>query len=130
MVADVEPFQPGRLTGPVKVFAKLVESWNLSDDDASVFLGFEPADKNLVRSILEGRTTLRGRDAKDRITSLYVIWSILTTMFGDAVTATRWMSERQRALGDKSPITLLKEGSMENLLRVKHLVEFIAGHVS
>ena len=124
--AERSPYQ-GRITGPVKFINQLLAAWKLTADSACILLGFEPSDSTYVHDVLRGYATLRGRDAKDRIAHLFQIRTSLSALFQDEVVENEWLRESQRALNGKTPMELLREGSMENLLLVKEYVEFVAG---
>lgn len=118
----------GRLTGPVQVFVKIISDWSLRRDEAAALLGFEHEQLPDFNAILSGRKTLQGRDAKDRIAHLLSIYSQLSTLLGGTQQATEWLHLEQEALGGQRPFELLREGSMENLLAVRRLVEYACGY--
>jgi hypothetical protein len=117
----------GRLTGPVKFAALIMESWRLSLREITLLLGYEPGDESYVEEILDGFITSRGRDFKDRIACLYVLHSLLTSLFRCNDSVNEWLREAQPLLDQQSPLQTLLQGSMENMFRVRYLVEQIAG---
>ncbi len=117
----------GRLTGHVQFLSKLLELWHLKSLDACILLGYENKDQNYVEAILSGTVTLRGRDAKDRIINLFKIRRTLSSIFRDLNVENAWLREPQKVLNDQTPLQLLQEGSIENLLRVRFLVEHMGG---
>jgi hypothetical protein len=120
-------FVPDRIPGPVQFFKKLLEFWNLSISDATSLLGYESADQRLVAELLAGRTSLRGRDAKDRITALFRIRSLLAELFQSADVENAWLREPKSDLANRCPLDLLRDGSMENLLLLRQYVEHVSG---
>ncbi len=80
-----------------------------------------------VEGLLSGRVTLRGRDVKDRIAYLFRIRKTLSALFRDENVENEWLREPHGALNGKSPMDIMLEGSMENLLLVKEYVEAAAG---
>ncbi len=117
----------GRLTGPVMFVIGLLESWKLDRSAAVFLLGFEQPDSAVVERILSGSAPLVGRDAKDRIAYLYRIRSTLSALFRNEDVENEWLREPRALLGERTPMELLREGSMESLLLVKEYVEEIAG---
>jgi len=122
----VSSFQ-GRITGPVKFINLLLDAWQLDSNSACILLGFESSDSGYIQNVLRGYATLRGRDAKDRIVHLFQIRTSLSALFQDDDVENEWLRERQQVLNEKTPMELLQEGSMENLLLVKEYVETVAG---
>lgn len=118
-----------RVTGPVRFIVKLIATWDLKPEVASActLLGFEPSEVPHVRDVLQGRDTLRGRDVKDRIAHLFRIRTLLSSLFRDDAVENEWLREPRDILKGKAPMDLLMEGSMENLLLVRELVELATG---
>ena len=121
------PRSPVRLTGPVQFIVKLLDTWKLEPDKAAVLLGFEESGKDHVERILSGREPLSGRDAKDRIVHLFHVRKTLSALFQDREVENEWLREPRSLFHDKSPMDLLLEGSMENLLLLREYVETMAG---
>lgn len=116
-----------RKSGPVRFVETLLDTWGLEPDDAVPLLGFESSEGGHVRAILDGRQPLVGRDIKYRIACLLVIRSTLFGLFRDEAVENEWLREPHPALDDRTPMALLLEGAMENLLIVKEYVEEVAG---
>ena len=87
----------------------------------------DPDDESFAGDLLTGRAALRGRDVKDRIAYLYRIRNILSALFRDENVENRWLREPHTMLNERSPLDLMLDGSMENLLLVKEYVEAAAG---
>ena len=115
----------GRLTGPVKFFAKLLEVWGLDNNDGAKLLGYE--DVRFVRDLLSGASSLRTKDVKDRVRYLFEIDAALGQLFRDEAVERNWLREPRPELDGYSPLDILLEGSMEKLLLVKQYVERISG---
>ncbi len=116
-----------QLTGPIKFVLTLLDCWNLERKDAINILGFEEAESDHVFDLLDGKGLLHGRDAKDRLSYLVSIRESLNGFFRDLKTENDWLRERQPLLDGKVPMTLLLDGSMENILLVKEYVDFMVG---
>ncbi len=122
---EISEIMPGRRTGPVQFFAKLLEVWGLEDDDGAKLLGYEQVA--YVRDLLSGAASLRTRDARDRVRYLLEIRAALDELFRDEAVERDWLREIRPELDSNSPLALLLEGSMENVLLVKQFVERISG---
>ncbi len=121
------PYQ-ARLTGPVQFLMNLRKTWELNFADMTVLLGMDPDDGSFVKGLLTGRDALRGRDARDRVAYLYRIRKTLSALFRDKNVENQWLREPHAMLNERSPMDLMLDGSMENLLLVKEYVEAAAGH--
>lgn len=124
--AKSSPYR-GRITGPVKFINQLLDAWHLNTEAACTLLGFEPSDSAYIDGVLRGYATLRGRDAKDRIAYLFNIRKSLAALFRDQSVENEWLREPQDILNGETPMNLMLEGSMENLLLLKEYVELVAG---
>ena len=117
----------GRLTGPVQFVRRLKDYWHLSMSDSIVILGYDPDDFEHVSAVLDGREQLRGRDVRDRIAHLFFIRRALWSLFRDLDVENDWLREQHHMLSDKSPLSVMLEGSMEALLLVREYVDTAAG---
>ena len=116
-----------RLTGPVQFVLKLLKYWRLERHHAVGLLGFYPADADYVAGVLEGDERLFGRDAEDRISHLFSIRKTLWSLFQDLDVENEWLREPHSMLEDKTPLSLMLEGSMEDLLLAREYVNTAAG---
>jgi hypothetical protein len=112
-------------TGPVKFVAKLLETWDLDEGELAKLLGFER--KIDVVDLISGARKLTSRDAKDRVRHLLAIREALHSLFRDVDVERGWLREPRPELGGQSPLALLLEGSMENLLTVSQFVQWMVG---
>ena len=124
---DVHKEEPGRLAGPIQFILRLLELWHLEVRDAVGMLGFDPSDTDHVAAALAGREQLRGRDVRDRISHLFWIRRTLWSLFRDIQTENDWLRERHSMLDDRSPLSLVVDGSMEDLLLAREYVDTVAG---
>ncbi len=117
----------GRLSGPIQFILKLMDFWHLDNENVTSLLGFDPPDAECIFKVLHGGWEFPGRDFKDRIAHLFYIRRTLWSLFRDLEVENEWLREKRSMLGEESPISLLLEGSMENLLLVREYVESAAG---
>jgi hypothetical protein len=120
-----QPIRGFKPAGQVVLFRKIMDDWNFNDQEAATLLGFEAASD--IDEIYMGRKPVRHRDANDRLRAVLRIAADLDALFHEVVAIRDWLSEPQRDLGGATPRSLLIEGSMENLLRVKHYVAHLSG---
>ena len=116
-----------RLSGPIQFVSRLLELWHLEAHDAVGLLGFDPSDTDHVAAVLAGREQFRGRDVRDRISHLFWIRKTLWSLFRDIKTENDWLREPHSLLEDRSPLSLLVGGSMEDLLLAREYVDAVAG---
>ena len=117
----------GRLTGPVQFIRKLMEFWRLGMPEAVGMLGYDPEDFELVTAVLHGKEQFCGRDVRDRIAHLFCIRRTLWSLFRDLDVENDWLREQHHMLNEKSPLSLMLEGSMEDLLLAREYVDSAAG---
>ena len=125
--ATLSPSVDARLTGPIQLINKILETWRLDKANAVPLLGLEPPDQGYAADVLAGRTALRGRDAKDRLAYLIQMRMALSEWFRDEEVENEWLREPHEPLDGKVPMQLLLEGSMENLLLVREYIEAATG---
>ena len=107
---------------PALFIKTLFETWRVTSH-ASVLLGL---DEHAAAELLAGATP-NGRDLKDRIVCLHQIRKNLWALFQDNKVENEWLREPHAALDGQSPLDLLCEGSMENMLLVREYVDMTAG---
>ena len=118
---------PGRLTGPVQFVRNLMDAWRLDNWDVVRLLGCDSEDFDYVSAVLDGRRQLRGRDVRDRIAHLFCIRRTLRSLFRNLHVENEWLREQHPTLNGKSPMSLIVEGSIEDLLLAREYVESAAG---
>ena len=122
---DAAGEESDRLAGHVVL--KLLEFWRLEADDVVGLLGLDPVDADHVAAVLGGAERFRGQDVRDRTAHLFRIRKTLWSLFRDLETENQWLREPHSMLDEKSPLSLLVSGSMEDLLLVREYVEAAAG---
>ena len=121
-------FPAKRLSGPIQFVLKLLDYWRLSRNDAVSLLGFNSTDSDSAKDILNGTAFFLDGDMRDRIAHLFHIWTTLSSLFQDRDVENDWLREPHALLDEQSPLNLLMDGDMENLLLVKEYVDAAAGH--
>jgi len=115
------------LSGQIQFLLKLMELWQLPRDDARLLLGYGDDERQKVNDLLEGRIPLQGPDREERVASLFRIRSLLSSLFRDINAENEWLREPRPALGQRSPLELLRSGSFEHLLTLRHFLEHNSG---
>ena len=111
--------------GQVVLFQRVIEDWDFNHQEAATLLGFEAASDML--EIYSGSKPVGHRDASDRLRTVLRIAADLDALFQEVGAIRDWLREPQHVLGGATPHSLLTEGSMENLLRVKYYVAYLSG---
>lgn len=122
---EAAPVFKGRLTGPAQVTKQLARRWGLQLNQVATLLDLQSARH--AADILNGVTTLSGRDRHDRVRNLFLIHETLSQLFRDPTVESEWLREPRSGLRDKNPLELMLTGSMEELISVRRYVEYLAG---
>ena len=112
-----------------KLFSNLMNDWELLKKDMATLLGldFDTSGQEYVKNLLNGTCSFSGRDTRYRMAQLIQIREILFALFKDHGVENKWLREKQSMLNDKTPMDLLLEGPMKNLVLVREFVETVAG---
>jgi hypothetical protein len=111
--------------GQVVLFQRVIEDWGFNDQEAATLLGFEAGSE--MRKIYSGSKLIGHRDANDRLRAVLRIAADLDALFQEVGAIRDWLREPKHELGGSTPHSMLTEGSMENLLRVKYYVAYLSG---
>lgn len=114
------------LEGPEELFSKIVAAWQV-EASAEKLLGDVAGNKSHVNGILSGYDRLKSRDEKDRVGELFRIFAFVHSLFRTRENELVFMKTRQEALGD-APLSLILEGSFENLRKVRQFVQSLANY--
>ena len=112
---------------PVRFILRLLEDWQLEKDDAASLLGFEDSELDYVSDVQSGYELLKRQDAKPRIANLLYIRKSLWIFFQDLEVENDWLREPQEMLDERMPLSLLKNGSMEDLQLLREYVDAMTG---
>jgi len=111
------------VSGPVKLFSKIIELWELDKENASRLLGFEDGQMEYVSKVLDGEEPLRSKDAKDRIIHMFKIRQRINGLFKDLEVENKWLREPILELDNNTPLNLMLSGSMEKLLLIRQFID-------
>lgn len=116
-----------RLTGPLQFVLRLLKDWQLEKRDIVALLGFGLEEAAHVNDVLDGLDRFRGRDVQDRIAHLFHIREALDCLFRNLDAENQWLREPHALLDEKSPLSLLLGGSMQDILLTRDYVDAAAG---
>lgn len=122
-IASTSTWPRERSFVPAQLIYRIFETWHLEMRDMAALLGLEESDQRLASEFLAGKSMIVGRDIKDRIAYLILIKSNLHSLFQNEDVENEWLREKQGLLRDRTPLGLLLEGSMENMLLVKEFCD-------
>lgn len=103
----------------------LFRHWGVSDTDAAILLGGISA--KTFRRWKDGDHGRVTRDLADRLSNLLGIHKALRLVFADPVAGYRWMSAPNAAFGGASALDLLRQGGMEDILRLRRYLDSVRG---
>ena len=101
--------------------------WKLTTLEVTALLGLDPSETSKVENILTGFEPLEGQDMKDRFVCLLGIVTVLDGLLQDEEVENEWLREPHSLLDDDSPMSLLLEGSMSNMIAVMNYVSMAGG---
>ncbi len=123
-----QPLPVGRVLGPLRFVASLLDAWKLDIASACALLGLEHHEVDVARALLSGVRSIEGRDLRDRIANLIRIRALLSELFAaNLENENQWLRREQSALGGRSVLDLLLAGSMREMITAVEFVEYVAG---
>ena len=103
----------------------LFERWGVSDVDASTILGGISA--KTFRRWKDGDFGRVNRDLADRMSNLLGIHKALRIIFVDPASGYEWMRSRNSTLGDRSALDVMRQGGMEDIVRMRRYLDSVRG---
>ncbi len=114
--------------GVVQFVLRLLECWGLKERDAVCLLGYDPTTQSEhVDSILDGHEEMLEKEARERVSHLFWIFASIRSLFRDVKVENAWLREPHSKLDNQSPMSMLLNGSMKDLLLVREYVDWVAG---
>lgn len=108
-----------------RAMLNLFGRWGVSDINASVILGGISA--KTYRRWKDGDYGRVSRDLADRMSNLLGVHKALRIIFADAVTGYQWVQAPNKAFAEKSPLNILLQGGMEDILRIRRYLDVARG---
>lgn len=111
-------------TALTQMVFKLFDHWNLSLGDQAALLGLDFQKSAVLSRYRAGKPIGADRDQLDRVGHLLAIHKILRSLFPqNRDLAYRWMSTRNRAFENLTPVDVVKSWGFLGLLRVRSYLE-------
>ena len=98
----------------------LLEHWKLPAEDQAALLGITTTNRTALTRYRKGEAIGSSRDQFDRVGHLLGIHKNLRLLFPqNRDLAYRWMSTRNKAFDNLTPVDVVKEQGFSGLLRVR-----------
>ena len=106
----------------------LLDHWNLSTEDQAALLGIAASNRAALSNYRSGKPIGTSRDQYDRVGHLLGIHKSLCLLFPhNRDLAYRWMSTRNKAFDNLSPVEVVKEWGFAGLLMVRGYLDHARG---
>jgi len=106
----------------------LLDHWNLSTEDQAALLGIAASNRAALSNYRSGKPIGTSRDQYDRVGHLLGIHKNLRLLFPhNRDLAYRWMSTRNKAFDNLSPVEVIKEWGFAGLLMVRSYLDRARG---
>ena len=106
----------------------LLDHWQLPTDDQAMLLGLAPGNRAALARYRKGDPIGTSRDQFERVGHLLGIHKNLRLLFPhDRDLAYRWMTARNRAFDNLTPVDVVREWGFAGLLRVRAYLDRARG---
>lgn len=106
----------------------LLDHWNLSTEDQAALLGIAASNRAALSNYRSGKPIGTSRDQYDRVGHLLGIHKNLRLLFPhNRDLAYRWMSTRNKAFDNLTPVEVVKEWGFAGLLMVRGYLDRTRG---
>ena len=130
MGAVLEP----RTTAPqdrkalARMIMTLLDHWQLSTEDQAALLGLAPTNRSALMRYRKGDPIGSNRDQYERVGHLLSIHKHLRLLFPrNRDLAYRWMSTRNKAFDNLTPVEVIREWGFAGLLMVRAYLDRARG---
>lgn len=107
---------------------KLLDHWSLSTEDQAALLGLAPGNRAALGRYRKGEPIGTSRDQYERVGHLLGIHKNLRLLFPHhRELAYQWMSTRNRAFDNLTPVEVVKEYGFAGLLMVRSYLDKARG---
>jgi hypothetical protein len=111
-----------------KMVMALLDHWALPTEDQATLLGIAANNRSALTRYRKGEPIGTGRDQYERVGHLLGIHKSLRLLFPqNRDLAYRWMSTRNRAFDNLSPVEVIKEWGFAGLLMVRAYLDRARG---
>ncbi|MCO6428733.1 antitoxin Xre/MbcA/ParS toxin-binding domain-containing protein [Nitrosomonas communis] len=106
----------------------LLDHWKLSTEDQAALLGIAPSNRAALTRYRKGEPIGTNRDQYERVGHLLGIHKNLRLLFPqNRELAYRWMSTRNKAFDNLTPVDVIKEWGFAGLLMVRSYLDRARG---
>ena len=111
-----------------KMVITLFDHWKLTTEDQAILLGLAPANRGALTRYRKGEPIGTSRDQYERVGHLLAIHKNLRMLFTkNRDFAYRWMSTRNKAFDNLTPVEVIKEWGFAGLLMVRFYLDRARG---
>ena len=111
-----------------KMVMALLDHWALATEDQAALLGIASSNRAALARYRKGEAIGTSRDQFERVGHLLGIHKNLRLLFPhDRALAYRWMSTRNRAFDNLSPVDVVREWGFAGLLMVRAYLDRARG---
>ena len=111
-----------------RMVMKLFEHWQLSTEDQAALLGLAASNRAALSNYRSGKPIGTGRDQYERVGHLLGIHKNLRLLFPqNRDLAYRWMTTRNKAFDNRTPVEVVKEWGFAGLLMVRGYLDRARG---
>ena len=111
-----------------KMLLTLFDHWNLTTEDQALLLGLASTNRAALSRYRKGEPIGASRDQYDRVGHLLAIHKNLRLLFPkNRELAYRWISTRNKAFDNLTPVEVIKEWGFAGLLLVRSYLDHAKG---
>ena len=111
-----------------KMLLTLFEHWNLTTEDQAMLLGLASSNRAALSRYRKGEPIGTSRDQYDRVGHLLAIHKNLRLLFPkNRELAYCWISTRNKAFDNLTPVDVIKEWGFAGLLMVRSYLDHAKG---
>jgi|SRR5690606_26002546 len=123
-----EPLESQDRGALAKMVMTLFDHWKLSTEEQAALLGIASSNRAALNRYRKGEPIGTSRDQYERVGHLLGIHKNLRLLFPqNRDLAYRWMSTRNKAFGNLTPVEVIKEWGFAGLLAVRHYLDTARG---
>jgi len=112
-----------------KMVMQLFDHWDLNTEDQAALLGIATSNRAALTRYRKGEAIGTSRDQYERVGHLLGIHKNLRLLFPqNRDLAYRWMSARNKAFENLTPVEVIKEWGFSGLLMVRAYLDRARGH--
>ena len=128
VTAPVETIDSTDRGALARMVMRLLEHWQLSTEDQAALLGLATSNRAALGRYRRGEAIGGGRDQLERVGHLLGIHKSLRLLFPQNIDlAYRWVTTRNRAFDNRTPVDVIKEQGFAGLLMVRGYLDRARG---